>query len=127
MRLRVTEEHDTFVYATSPVSFAGLAKEDLLFWMVPMALTQNIAGGALLPFSVGCFSLWLYKRLTAHQPEGYLILKLSVVMGELENSEFASNYPAVKTLAGALNRLSASVWLDKGLIPSHSYCNTYEP
>lgn len=127
MRLRVTEEHETYVYATSPVKFGGLAKEDLLFWMVPMAITQNIFGGALLPFSVGCFCLWLYKRLTAHKPEGYLILKVSVVMGNLENSAFASEYPAVKTMAGGLNRLGAKVWFDKGLIPSHSYCNIYEP
>ncbi len=127
MHLRATEEHDTFVYATSPVKFGGLAKEDLVFWMVPMAITQNLLGGALLPFSVGCFCLWLYKRLTANKPEGFLILKISVVLGELENSKFASDYPAVRTVARGLNRVGAKVWIEKGLIPSHSYCNVYEP
>lgn len=127
MHLRVTDERDTFVYATSPISFGGLNKEDLVFWMVPMAATNNITQDSLLSFAVGCIVLWLYKKLTANQPEGHLILRGTVAIGLLEKSELAAQYPAIKTAARAINRLAAKVWLEKGLLPSHGFCNIYEP
>lgn len=41
MNLRVTEERDTFVYATSPINFGGISKEDMLIWMVSMAPSDS--------------------------------------------------------------------------------------
>lgn len=57
MHFRVTseDERDTFAYATS-LNFGGLDKEDLFFWMVPMAITHNVTGDSLLSFGVGCFA-----------------------------------------------------------------------
>lgn len=127
MHLRVTGESDTFVYATSPISFGGLNQEDLLFWMAPMALVNNITGESMYAFLAGCFCLWFYKRLTRKKHAGFLLLKASVSIGKLQKSDLAMRFPALKTLARTLNNVSAKVWMDKGLLPSHTYCNVYEP
>ena len=127
MRLNVTSESDTFVMATSPISFGGVSKEDLLFWMIPMGVTKQITEDSILAFAVGLFCLWLYKKATADKPQGHLILSISLKMGQWENSEFANNTPPIKATLRALNKLLASIWLDVGLLPSPTFCNRYEP
>jgi hypothetical protein len=128
MRLNVTSESDTFVYATSPISFGGLAKEDLLFWMIPMAFTKDvIVDDPLIAFCVGLFCLWFYKKVTAGQPEGYLILSASVKAAQWPKSVIAQRLPPVKIVFSTLNKLITTVWLAAGSIPSPQHCNRYEP
>ncbi|KIL03218.1 hypothetical protein EGJ28_16695 [Stutzerimonas xanthomarina] len=127
MRFRVTSESDTFVYATSPLNFGGLDKEDLFFWMVPMAITHNVTGESLLAFCVGGFCLWLYKRLTYGLPQGHLVLRINLLAGNWERSELAQRVPPLKRLLYWLNKRMAYMWLEKGLLPSPTYCNRYEP
>lgn len=127
MRLRTTTDSDTYAYATSPLNFGGVEKEDLLFWMIPMAITNQIMDDPLYSFAMGCFCLWLYKRLTANTPAGHMVLRLSVWMGHLENGEFAEQYPVVQKAARGLNKFLTKLWLEVGLLPSPTYCNRYEP
>ncbi len=127
MHLRTTAESDTYAYATSPLNFGGVEKEDLLFWMIPMAIANNIMDDPFYAFAVGCFCLWLYKRLTANTPPGHMVLRLSIVMGQLESGDLATMYPAVRKVARALNRFLTNLWLEVGLLPSPTYCNRYEP
>lgn len=127
MHLRTTTESDTYAYATSPLNFGGVEKEDLLFWMIPMAIANNIMDDPFYAFAVGCFCLWLYKRLTANTPPGHMVLRLSIVMGQLESGDLATMYPAVRKVARALNRFLTNLGLEVGLLPSPTYCNRYEP
>lgn len=127
MRLNVTSESDTYAMATSPLSFGGISKEDLLFWMIPMGITKQITEGSILAFGVGLFCLWLYKKATADKPQGHLILSISLKMGEWEQSDFVTRTPPLKVTLRKLNKLLASIWLDVGLIPSPTFCNKYEP
>ncbi|SED27405.1 hypothetical protein SAMN05216178_6567 [Pseudomonas saponiphila] len=127
MRLNVTSESDTYAMATSPLSFGGISKEDLLFWMIPMGITKQITEGSILAFGVGLFCLWLYKKATADKPQGHLILSISLKMGEWEQSDFVTRTPPLKVTLRKLNKLLASIWLEVGLIPSPTFCNKYEP
>lgn len=128
MRLRTTAESDTYAYATSPLNFGGVEKEDLFFWMVPMAFTdQFITDDPFKAFLVGCFCLWLYKKLTEGTPPGHMGLRLSIGMGRLENSELAVQYPVVRKIARGLNKFLTTLWLEVGLLPAPTYCNRYEP
>lgn len=127
MRLRTTTDSDTFVYATSPLNFGGVEKEDLLTWMVPMAIANQFMDDPFYAFAVGCFCLWLYKRLTAGTPPGHMVLRLSVGMGRFEHSDFANQFPAAKKVIRFLNKFLNNLWLEVGLLPSPTYCNRYEP
>lgn len=127
MRLRTTEEFDTLAYATSPINFGGLEKEDLLIWLVPMAITNNISDDGLLSFAVGCTVLWFYKKMTGDQPSGHLGLRVSLLVGEWQKSDIAARHPVLKKVLTGLNKILTSLWIDKGLIPSPNYCNRYEP
>lgn len=127
MRLRTTAESDTYAYATSPLNFGGLDQEDLFFWMIPMALGRNLGLDEFYSFAVGCFCLWLYKKMTMNMPQGHLVLRATVLMGEWENSDVAKRIPAIRKVCYTLNKFLTNLWLDKGLIPSPSYCNRYEP
>lgn len=129
MRFRVTSESesDTFAYATSPLNFGGIDKEDLFFWMIPMALTHNATGESLLAFGVGVFCLWLYKRLTYGLPQGHLLLRINLLAGDWERSELAQRVPPLIAVLVWLNRKMSKLWIDKGLLPSPTYCDRYEP
>jgi hypothetical protein len=127
MRLRTTEEFDTLAYATSPINFGGLEKEDLLIWLVPMAVTNNISDDGLLSFAVGCTVLWFYKKITANQPNGHLTLRASLKVGMWHKSDVAERLPVLKKLLTGLNKMLTSLWIEKGLLPSPTYCNRYEP
>ncbi|KZN20619.1 MULTISPECIES: hypothetical protein [Pseudomonas] len=127
MNLRVTEERDTFVYATSPINFGGISKEDMLIWMVSMAMTSNITGDSLFSFFVGCSALYAYKKATAKKAPGFLVYQMSVSFGNWENSTWAKKLPPVLGVLRAINRVSARVWIENGLIPSYTHCNVYEP
>lgn len=127
MRLNVTSESDTYVYATSPINFGGVSKEDLLFWMVPMAAVKQLSDDSLLGFAVGCFTLWLYKKATSDKPEGYLVLAISVWVGNGEQSDLAKRIPFIGRVLRNLNRLLATIWLEVGSLPSPQFCNRYEP
>lgn len=127
MRLRTTEERDTLVYATSPINFGGLEREDLLTWMFPMVACNNLTDDPLMSFAIGCFCLWFYKKVTGNQPSGHLVLRGSLAVGRWQVSELAVKVPAVRTTLASLNKLMSRVWIDKGLLPSPTYCNRYEP
>jgi hypothetical protein len=127
MHLRVTEERDTFVYATSPINFGGISKEDILIWMVTMALTSNITGDSLFAFFTGCTALYAYKKATAHQPPGFLVYQASITFGEWENAAWAKKIPPLHRLFRFVNKVGSKVWIENGLIPSYTHCNVYEP
>ncbi len=127
MDLRTSIESDTYVYATSPINFAGLAKEDLLFWMFPMAITRELTEDSVLSFLVGVFCLWFYKKLTAKKPPGHLILASSVLIAQWEKKDLVRSIPPLWTLLKKLNLLVSYVWRSVGLMPAPDYCNRYEP
>ena len=127
MRLRITEERSTFVYATSPISFGGVSKEDMFIWMVSMALTSNITGDSLVAFFTGCGALYVYKKATNGQPAGFLVHWASVSLGNWENAEWLQKVPPLLGLVRGMNRIAAKVWIESGLLPSHTHCNVYEP
>lgn len=125
MHLRVTGESSTYAFATSPVNFGGLTQEDLLAFMFPLVIVSKTTGENLWAFAIAFFCLWLFKRLTRNQPQGFLALKASTLVGDLY--VMTSEYPAVQKAIGKLGRLSARIWIEFGLIPAPSYCNRYEP
>lgn len=127
MHFRITEERNTYVYATSPINFGGISKEDMLIWMVSMALTMNITGDSLFSFFTGCGALYAYKKATASQPPGFLVYQLSVTVGQWEHAAWAKGFPPLLSLIRGVNKISAKVWIENGLIPSYTHCNVYEP
>lgn len=127
MRLRTTAESDTMAYATSPINFGGLEKEDLLIWLIPMAVSNNIVDDSFLCFAIGCSALWFYKKLTGKQPNGHLLLRASLAVGEALKSDLAVRLPALRIVLYRLNRMMSNLWIERGLLPSPTYCNRYEP
>lgn len=127
MHLRITEERDTFVYATSPINFGGVSKEDMLIWMISMAVTSNITGDSLFSFFVGCAALYAYKKATAKKPPGFLVYQMSVTFGVWEHSEWAKKIPPLLKILRSVNKVASKVWIENGLIPSYTHCNVYEP
>lgn len=126
MRLRVTEESETYVYATSTLNFGGLAKEDLVLLMFPMALGSTASLSPLLSFGAGIFSLWLYKKVTSGKPEGFLVLYCSASLGGLCNVPLIKQTPFLLKLSTGLVKAVDQLWITSGLLPSPSYCNLYE-
>lgn len=127
MRLNTTTESDTFVYATSPISFGGIAKEDLAFWLLPMAITKEfVVNDPLIAFAVGGFCMWLYKKFTANEPEGHLILAMSVWVAKAGKSALATRIAPLGWILRKFNTLVNYGWFEAGLIPAPQYCNRYE-
>ncbi|MGF6282223.1 hypothetical protein ABH908_000292 [Pseudomonas frederiksbergensis] len=127
MRLRTTAESDTMAYATSPINFGGLEKEDLLIWMIPMAVSNNLVDDSLYCFVIGCTTLWFYKKITGRKPKGHLLLHTSLLIGDWLKSDLAMRLPALRKLLYRLNRMMSNLWIERGLLPSPTYCNRYEP
>ncbi|MDF9778806.1 hypothetical protein [Pseudomonas baetica] len=127
MRLRTTAESDTMAYATSPINFGGLEKEDLLIWLIPMAASNNLVDDSFLCFAIGCTTLWFYKKLTGKQPNGHLLLRASLFVGEALKSDFVVRLPALRIVLYRLNKMMSKLWIERGLLPSPTYCNLYEP
>lgn len=126
MRLRVTTESDTYAYATSPIKFMGLNQEDLLLFMIPMAAASTAGFVPLASVGVGGFSLWLYKKLTADQPDGFLVLYVASNVGLLLHKPFVYKNPVLNSALRGLIRFMNAIWIDSGLLPSPTYCNLYE-
>ncbi|MGE8063968.1 hypothetical protein [Pseudomonas sp. NPDC089569] len=127
MRLRTTTESDTMAYATSPINFGGLELEDLLIWLIPMAVSNNIVDDSFYAFAIGCAALWFYKKITGKQPRGHLTLRASLLAGEALKSDFVARVPVLRIVLYRLNRMMSKLWIEKGLLPSPTYCNRYEP
>lgn len=126
MRLRVTTESDTFAYATSPIRFAGLNQEDLLLFMIPMAMASTAGLAPLGSVGCGAFSLWLYKKLTADQPDGFLVLYVASNVGALLHHPVVKKNAALRRIVHGLIKFTNTLWIESGLLPSPSYCNLYE-
>jgi hypothetical protein len=127
MRLRTTEERDTLVYATSPINFGGVEREDLVMWVIPLVIANKVTDDPLISFAIGCACLWFYKKATRNQPSGHLVLHASLLIGRWEQSELAAKVPAIKKPLTKLNKMLSKLWIDAGLLPSPTYCNRYEP
>lgn len=127
MYVRTTRERDTHPYATSPLNFGGVEKEDLFWWLVPMVFGHHAFEDPIYSFVLGTVVLWFYKQLTKNTPPGHMVLRASVWMGEWENSALAEQVPVLKRVFRKVNRIMTNVWLELGLPPSPTYCNRYEP
>lgn len=126
MRLRVTAESDTFVYATSQLRLGGLSPEDLLFFLLPTAITNTAGLPPLGAMFIGGFCLWLYKKVTKDQPDGFLILLVSAKSGAILRVPFVANNPGLYRFFNVIVKGTNSFWIKSGLLPSPSYCNIYE-
>lgn len=127
MQLRTTEDYDTHPYATSPLNFGGVEKEDLFWWLIPMTIGHHVFDDPIYSFMLGTVCLWFYKQLTRNTPPGHMVLRASIWMGEWHNSKLADEYPPLKSVLRFLNRMMTGVWLELGLPPSPTYCKLYEP
>lgn len=127
MRLRATTEHDTYVYATSPINFGGIYKEDLIIWLFPMAAVKSLTEEALLGFVAGSVCLWLFKKVTRRQPAGFLVLKASVWLGRVTSSMMLGDNKSLASAGRGLAKVLGSVWFEAGLLPAPTQCNKYEP
>lgn len=126
MDLRVTEESDTYVYATSPLRVGGLDPEDFLMFALPMAILKTLDWNPLLNLLVAGFCLWLYKKLTADQPSGFLPVAVGLGVARLLGKPAVRNNPPVYKLLHWLIRLYNKVWISSGLLPLPNYCDRYE-
>lgn len=126
MHLRVTTESDTYVYATSPLTIAGLEPEDFLVLALPIAVLKTADFNPFLSVMVGVGSLWLYKFMTADQPAGFLSVAFSLGMGRLLNSSAAQNIKPLRAILLWLVKNINNIWISCGLLPLPSYCNIYE-
>lgn len=126
MDLRVTTESDTFAYATSPLNFAGLEPEDLIFLVFPMALGSTMELQPLISTAMGIFCLWLYKEFTANQPSGFLSLWISAHIGYVLDWPLVQKSKIARGLALCLIKLVNKIWISNGMLPTPSYCNLYE-
>tara|TARA_R110002124_G_scaffold128157_23_gene288781 strand:+ start:10124 stop:10510 length:387 start_codon:yes stop_codon:yes gene_type:complete len=126
MKLRVTEESDTYVYATSTLNFAGLEKEDMIICMFPMAMGSTLSFSPIVSFLSGIISLWLYKKVTKNQPSGFLILRCSLVIGSACNNRYIRKSKIALRFFKATNRAIDKMWIKSGLLPTPTNCNLYE-
>jgi integral membrane sensor domain MASE1 len=126
MHLRVTTESDTFAYATSPLNFAGLEPEDLIFLVLPMAVGSTIELQPLLSTLMGVFCLWLYKEITANQPSGFMSLWISSNIGYMLDLPVVQKNKLLRRMTIRLIKLVNYIWISNGMLPTPSYCNLYE-
>ncbi len=94
--------------------------------MFPMAACSTAGFSPLVTLSIAIFCLWLYKKLTANQPEGFLVLKIASGFGMIINLPVVRDVPALRKVAMALIKGVNFVWINSGLLPTPSYCNLYE-
>lgn len=126
MDLRVTEESDTYVYATSPLRVGGLDPEDFIMFALPMALMKTAEWNPLLNLAVAGFCLWLYKKLTAEQPSGFLPVAVGLAVARLLAKPAIRKIPPVYKLLHLMIKLYNRVWISSGLLPLPNYCDRYE-
>jgi hypothetical protein len=126
LRLRITDEVSTYVYATSPMKFGGVAKEDLIVLLVPMATLHSLGLAPLMSLFISLLILWTYLKATANQAEGFLVHWFSAHVGELKNVTFIKNTPPLLRLVKGLGNVMDKVWISSGLPPSPSNCDIYE-
>lgn len=126
MQLRVTTESDTFVYATSQISLGGLAPEDMLFFLIPTAASNSAGFPPLLAFAFGGFCLWLFKKLTRNQPEGFLVLITGARAAKILQVPLVANNPGLFRFFNTMLKAINQIWIKSGLLPSPHYCNLYE-
>lgn len=126
MDLMVTTESDTYVYATSPISFAGLDPEDFLFGLIPMAMASTLGMQPLISVGVGGFCLWLWLQVTAGQPSGYLSDWIAAMVGYSLNWRICKRSKVARAVAKAAIKMINRFWIKNGLLPTPSYCNLYE-
>jgi len=94
--------------------------------MIPMAMASTVGLAPLASVACGGFSLWLYKKLTVNQPDGFLVLYVAAHIGGLLNRPLVKRNVVLRRLVLVLIRATNTIWIDSGLLPSPSYCNLYE-
>lgn len=126
MELRVTHETDTFAYATSPLRFAGLDPEDYLILGFPIAVMKTIGLNPILSLISAGFLLWLYKKMTAEKPPGFLSVAVASGLGRLlQKQAIKKIQPLYRVVHWAVKKIN-NIWVTSGLLPLPSYCNKYE-
>lgn len=126
MELRVTHETDTFAYATSPLRLAGLDPEDYLVLGFPIAVMKTMGLNPILSLISAGFLLWLYKKMTAEKPPGFLSVAVASGLGSLlQKPAIKSIQPLYRVVHWAVKKIN-NIWVTSGLLPLPSYCNKYE-
>jgi len=126
MDLRVTEESDTYVYATSPLRLAGLDPEDYLMLGFPLAVLKTADINPIISLIVAGFCLWLYKKMTAEQPPGFLPVAVGIGAGKLLAKPVVQQVkPLYRALHWMVKKIN-DIWISSGLLPLPNYCNRYE-
>lgn len=126
MELRVTQESDTFPYATSPLRLAGLDPEDYLVLGFPIAVMKTMGLNPILSLISAGFLLWLYKKMTAEKPPGFLSVAVAIGLGKaIKNPSIKKIQPLYRLLHWAVKKIN-NIWVTSGLLPLPSYCHKYE-
>lgn len=126
MDLRVTQESDTYVYATSTLRVAGLDPEDIVIFALPMAIMKTMDVNPLINMVIAGVILWLYKKVTAGQPSGFLPVAIGLGVARLFAKPAVINIPPVYKLLHLMIKLYNRVWISSGLLPLPNYCDRYE-
>lgn len=126
MDLRVTQETDTFVYATSPLRLAGLDPEDYLVAGFPIAVFKTAELHPVLSLVLAGFCLWLYKKMTVDQPPGHLSVAVSLFFGRLvANPTVQKIEPLYRASHWFVKKIN-DIWISSGLLPLPNYSKRYE-
>lgn len=126
MDLRVTQESDTYVYATSPLTVAGLDPEDFVMFALPMAIMKTMEVNPLINLAIAGFCLWLYKKMTAEQPPGFLPVAVGLKTAGLLRKPVIQQIKPVYKLLHWLIKIYNRIWIASGLLPLPNYCDRYE-
>lgn len=126
MDLRVTQESDTFVYATSPLRLGGLDPEDYLMFGFPIAVMKTMGLNPILSLIGAGFCLWLYKKMTAEKPPGFLSVAVANGLGRLLTKPAIKKVqPLYRVVHWAVKKIN-NIWITSGLLPLPNYCHKYE-
>jgi len=126
MELRVTQETDTFVYATSPLRLAGLDPEDYLVAGFPLAVLKTAELNPILSLLIAGFCLWLYKEMSDEQPPGFLSVAVALFFGRLvANPAIQKVEPVYRVVHWTVKKIN-DIWISSGLLPLPNYSKRYE-
>lgn len=114
------------MYATSPLRVAGLDPEDIVIFVLPMAIMKTGEVNPLINMVIAGIILWLYKKVTSNQPPGFLPVAVGLKTANLLTKPIIQKLPPLYKLLHWLIKLYNRIWINSGLLPLPNYCDRYE-
>lgn len=118
---------DTNDYSLSyPKAVVGAIKlgffnpEDAMIFAITVTLFKTFGPGPTYGLVTSIFTIYLYRKLTAGQPPGFLAYRMSCLPIEI------TEWPVIGPIMAWMINVNRRVWIKSGSIPPHTLVKRYE-